>query len=52
MQVRDQFYLLQESFFSAAPTPEKQQVDSEMEEKNEESGDENDWWKKLKDLAG
>lgn len=35
-----------------APTPEKQQVDSEMEEKNEESGDENDWWKKLKDLAG
>ncbi|XP_030526444.1 chaperone protein DnaJ [Rhodamnia argentea] len=36
---------------SPAPTPEKQQVDSEME-KTEESGDENDWWKKLKDLAG
>ncbi|KAF8011639.1 hypothetical protein BT93_J2043 [Corymbia citriodora subsp. variegata] len=35
-----------------APTPEKQQVDSEIEEKTEESGDENDWWKKLKDLAG
>ncbi|KAI3437213.1 uncharacterized protein J3R85_005652 [Psidium guajava] len=34
-----------------ASTPEKQQVDSEME-KTEESGDENDWWKKLKELTG
>ncbi|KAI6672005.1 hypothetical protein NL676_006890 [Syzygium grande] len=34
-----------------APTPEKQQVDSEME-KTEDSGDENDLWKKLKELAG